>query len=153
MENIWTKINDDVPLYMENVCKKYKLVCIKISPLKTALVGKKFTLIIAIGRFDATVSYLYMDGKKIRVYLCDSYFAEKYDADDRVNLLNGEGAEYIVRNNIIIIANGLLNKWRGVLDGKMDWIESYKKSKWFSEQKIPLEEIEKIKQHMPKSTL
>lgn len=91
MENIWTKINDDIPLYMKNVCKKYKLVCIKISPLKTALVGERFALIIAIDRFDATVSYLHMNGKEVKVYSCDNYFAEKYDANDRVNLLNGEG--------------------------------------------------------------
>lgn len=133
MENIWVKINDDVPLYMENVCKKYKLVCTKISTLKTALVGEKFALIIAINRFDATVSYLYMNGKDVKIYLCDNYFAERYDANDRVNLLNGEGAEYIVRNNIIIIANGLLNKWPNVLAGEKKWLENYKKSKWFSE--------------------
>lgn len=147
MENIWTKINDDIPLYMENICKKYKLVCTKISPLKTALVGKKFALIIAIDRFDATVSYLHMNDEDVKVYLCDNYFAEKYDANDRVNLLNGEGAEYIVRNNIIIIANGLLNKWTNVLAGEMSWIENYKKSKWFSEQKLSLREMYEIKQY------
>jgi len=148
MENIWSKINDDIPLYMENICKKYKLVCVKISPIKTALVGKDFALIIAIDRFYAVVSYLqHMYGKDIKVYLCDSYFAEKYDAKDRVNLLSGEGAEYMVRNNIIIIANGLLNKWANVLEGEIDWIEDYKKSKWFSEQKISLREISKIEQY------
>ncbi|MBD5541507.1 MAG: hypothetical protein HDR00_10035 [Lachnospiraceae bacterium] len=147
MENIWTKINDDIPLYMGNICEKYKLLCIKISPLKTALVGKKFALIVAIDRFDAKVSYLCINGKEIRVYLCDNYFAEKYDENDRVNLLSGEGAECIVRNNIIIMANGLLNKWRNVLEGERDWLENYKKSKWFSEQKLPLKEIMKIEQY------
>lgn len=148
MENIWTKINEDIPLYMEGICEKYKLACIKISPLKTALVGEKYALIIAIDRFEATVSYLCRDGKEIKLYSCDNYFAEKYDADDRINLLGGEGAENMVRNNIIIIANGLANKWRNVLEGETDWIENYKKSKWFSVQKLLPEEIEKIEQHI-----
>ena len=147
MENIWTKINDDIPLYMKNICKRYKLFCIKISPLKTALIGKRFALIIAIDRFYATVSYLYMEEKKIKVYSCDNYFAEKYDDNDRINLLDGEGAERIVRNNIIIIANGLANKWTNVLKGEIDWLENYKKSEWFSMGRLLPEELEKIEQY------
>ena len=68
MNNIWTRINDDVAMYMKSICEKYKLVCIKISPLKTALVGEGFALIIAIDRFDATVSYLHNDSE-LQVYL------------------------------------------------------------------------------------
>lgn len=147
MENIWTKINNDIPLYMEDICKNYKLFCIKISPLKTALIGKRFALIIAIDRFYATVSYLSTEEKTIKVYSCDNYFAEKYDDNDRINLLNGYGAESIVRNNIIIIANGLVNKWTNVLKGEIDWLENYKKSKWFSVERLLPEELEKIEQY------
>lgn len=147
-QDIWTKINDDIPLYMKDICEKYKLFCTKISPIKTALIGKKFALIVAIDRFDIGIDYLYMDGSKINVYSCGNYFAEKYDANDRINLLNGEGADIYVRNDIIINVNGLLNKWGNVLEGKTDWIESYKKSAYFSVVRLLPEEIEKIAQYM-----
>lgn len=148
MQDIWTKINDDIPLYMKNICEKHKLFCTKVSPIKTALIGKKFALIIAIDRFYATIDYLYMDGSEISVYSCGNYFAEKYDASDRINLLSGESTETILRNNMIVIANGLLNKWENVLEGETDWIESYKKSKWFSVEKVLPKEIEKIEQYL-----
>lgn len=145
MENLWTKINDDVPMYMKKICEKYHLVCVKISSIKTALVGKKFALIIAIDRFDASVYYLHMEGKEIKIYFCDFYFGQKYDADDRGNLLEGKGAEIEVRNNLIIIASGLLNKWGNVLSGEKEWLEDYKKSNWcFEERSFLPEEIEKI---------
>ena len=147
MNNIWTRINDDVAMYMKSICEKYKLVCIKISPLKTALVGEGFALIITIDRFDATVSYLHNDSE-LQVYLCDNYFAEKYDANDRINLLNGEGADIIVRNNIIVISNGLTSKWENVLRGETGWIENYKKSKWFSTEKLSPKEIQEIEHYM-----
>lgn len=147
MENVWIRINNDVPKYMKNMCDKYNLFCIKVSSLKTALVGKRFALIIAIDRFYVTVSYLYMEDKDIKIYSCGNYFAEKYDNDDRINLVMGEGVENIIRNNIIIIANGLLSKWKNVLEGEMGWIENYKKSKWFSVERLLPEEIDKIKQY------
>lgn len=147
MENIWSKINDDVPLYMGRICENYKLFCVKISSIETALVGKKYALIIGIDRFYVTVSYLYMDDKEIKVYSCGNYFAEKYDAGDRINLLNGKGAEILIRNELIIIANGLQNKWKNVLEGKIEWIENYKKSKWFSVDRLLPEEIEKIERY------
>lgn len=147
MENVWVKINNDVPKYMKDVCDKYNLFCVKVSSLKTALVGEKFALVIAIDRFYATVSYLYMEGKNIKKYSCGNYFAEKYDNDDRINLLAGEGAENIVRNNLIIIANGLSNKWRNVLEGERGWLEDYEKSKWFSVERLLPEEISKIEQY------
>lgn len=130
--NIWEKANEDIPYYMKKICDAYGLRCIKISPLKTAVVGEKYALIIAVDRFDAKVSYLDIDKEKRTLYLCDNYFAEKYDADDRVGLLDGEGADIIVRNNIIVISNGLASKWADVLRGDKRWILNYKKSKWFS---------------------
>lgn len=147
-QDIWTKINDDIPLYTKDICEKYKLFCTKISSIRTALIGKKFALIVGVDRFYATIGYLYMDGSKINVYSCGNYFAEKYDANDRINLLNGEGADIYVRNDIIISVNGLLNKWGNVLKGETDWIENYKKSAWFSVKRLLPEEIEKIEQYM-----
>ena len=93
---------------MKPICVKYKLRCIKISPLKTALVGRSYALIIAIDRFDAKVSYLYVRDGKATLYSCDNYFAEKYDENDRTELLAGEGAEKIVRNHVMFFGEHLL---------------------------------------------
>lgn len=144
MKNIWIKINEDLPIYMQHICIKYGLTCTKISLLKTALVGNGFALIIEIDRFDAKVSYLYKEKNRVNVFLCDNYFAERYDSDDRINLLEEEGAENIIRNNIIIIANGLLNKWGNVLEGQREWINEYKLSKWFAVGRILPEELKII---------
>lgn len=38
---------------------------------------------IGIDRFEVTVSYLH-DDNEMEVYSCDNYFAERYDANDRV---------------------------------------------------------------------
>mgnify|MGYP001104582246 CR=1 FL=1 len=154
MENLWTKINDDVPMYMKKICDKYNLACVKVSSIKTALVGGEFALIIALDRFDASVYYLHMEGKEIKIYFCDFYFTQRYDAEDRVNLLAGKGAEIEVRNNLIIIANGLFNKWGNVLSGEKEWLEDYKKSNWcFEERSFLPEEIEKIKSIQMKKNL
>ena len=52
MDNLWTNINDNIPMYMNKICKEYNLVCVKISPLKTAMIGDEFAIMIAIDRFD-----------------------------------------------------------------------------------------------------
>lgn len=97
MENTWTKINDDVPFYMEDICRNHNLVCVKISDLQTALVGKDFAIVIGIDRFYAEVSYWHKQGRRIKEYACGNYFAERYDANDRVCLLEEEGENWQYR--------------------------------------------------------
>ena len=140
MEDIWTRINNDVPMYMESICREYKLLCIKISPLKTALICKKYALIIEIDRFDSCLCYVYREEGNIMAYSCGNYFAQKYDEEDRVNLLNGNGANIMIRNDIIITANGLLNKWKNVLSGEREWLVDYKNSSRYSLIKLTKEE-------------
>ena len=65
MENLWTNINDDIPMYMKEVCKEHNLKCVKISSLKTAMVGNGFAIMIAIDRFDIEIYYLHKKGKDI----------------------------------------------------------------------------------------
>ena len=55
MDNLWTNINDNIPMYMNEICKEHKLECVKISPLKTAMVGEGFAIMIAIDRFDIEI--------------------------------------------------------------------------------------------------
>ncbi|ROR29180.1 hypothetical protein EDD66_103115 [Mobilisporobacter senegalensis] len=148
MENIWTKINDNIPGYMQKINKQYNMTCIKISPLKTAMIGEGFALIIAIDRFDANVSYVYKVKDEFIVLLCDNYFAEKYDTDDRKDLLSEDGAETSVINNLIVISNGLISKWNNVLSGENEWIADYKKSRWYAVGKMTPDEMRIIEKYI-----
>ncbi len=140
MENLWTNINDDVPKYMEDLCKEYHLKCVKVSPIKTAMFGEKFAIIIAIDRFDIEIYYLYKIGQEIVKHPCGSYFAQAYDSKDRENLLCGEGADVSIRNCLLITARGLASKWENVLRGDTVWLEKYKKSSRYAIEKLTNEE-------------
>ena len=59
VDNLWTNINDNIPMYMNEICKEHKLECVKVSPLKTAMIGDEFAIMIAIDRFDIEIYYLY----------------------------------------------------------------------------------------------
>ena len=85
MDNLWTNINDNIPMYMNEICKEHKLECVKISPLKTAMVGEGFAIMIAIDRFDIEIYYLYKKDRDIVKYSCGSFFAQAYDSHDREN--------------------------------------------------------------------
>lgn len=148
MDNIWTRICDDISQYMEEICENYKLVCVKIAPLKVALIGTDFALIIAIDRFYAKVSYLLREIDGYELFLCDSYLAEKYDDSDRTDLIDGDGADIYIRNNLLIIASGLVNKWKNILSGDKSWIDDYKKSNRYSVGIMSQEELEKINAYM-----
>ena len=85
-------------MYMNKICKEYNLVCVKISPLKTAMIGDEFAIMIAIDRFDIEIYYLYKKDRDIVKYSCGSFFAQAYDGHDRENLLSGEGADIYIKN-------------------------------------------------------
>ena len=96
MDNLWTNINDHIPMYMNKICKEYNLVCVKISPLKTAMIGDEFAIMIAIDRFDIEIYYLYKRDPDMGKYHCGSFFAQAYDSQDREDLLSGEGADIYI---------------------------------------------------------
>lgn len=140
MENLWTNINDDIPMYMSGLCEEHNLKCKRISPIKTAIIGNKFALIIAIDRFDIEIYYSCKKGENIVKYPCGSFFAQAYDIKDRENLSGGEGADAYVRNCILVAARGLNSKWNSVLDGDTKWFEKYKVSSRYSIEKLTDEE-------------
>lgn len=144
MENIWTRINDETPMYMSEICKEYKLVSIKLSPLKTALIATSYAIIIEVDRFEIDLIYVQKKGDDLLAYRCGNYLARRFDEKDRINLLEGTGADILVRNDIIITSNGLSNKCKDVLMGDLKWLDEYKKSSRFSQVKLSNEEIENI---------
>ncbi len=131
MENIWTRINDNIKIYLKDIILDYNMKVVKISPLKTALIKDNFALIISIDRFAADVSFVRRIDNKLEVLPCDSFFAEKFSKEDRKDLLEGSCAKNIIINDLIIINNGLRSKWSNVLNGDTTWIADYKRSKWY----------------------
>lgn len=142
MDNLWTHINDDIPRYMRELCKEHNLKCVKVSVIKTAMVGDKFAIIIAIDRFDIEIYYLYKKGKDIVKHPCGSFFAQAYDSKDRENLIRGEGADVYIRNCLLITANGLASKWADVLEGDTKWLEKYRSSSRYAVEKLTSDENE-----------
>lgn len=142
MDNLWTHINDDIPIYMRELCKEHNLKCVKVSVIKTAMVGDKFAIIIAIDRFDIEIYYLYKKGKDIVKHPCGSFFAQAYDSKDRENLIRGEGADVYIRNCLLITANGLASKWADVLEGDIKWLEKYRSSSRYAVEKLTSDENE-----------
>ena len=142
MDNLWTNINDNVPRYMNEICKKYNLECVKVSSLKTGMIGNNFAIMIAIDRFDIEIYYLYKIGKDIVKCPCGSFFAQAYDSQDRENLLSGEGADTYIKNCLLIAAKGLAHKWADVLEGDTKWLEKYKRSSRYANEKLTTDEKE-----------
>lgn len=140
---LWTKLNDEVPIYLDDIIKDFNLNPIKINELKTALVGKNYALIIFIDRFYAGFYYVTRDeNKNLIQYNVDSYFTIKFDDEDRQNLIEEETAKELIINNLIIINQGMRNKWSTVLEGNQDWISDFKKSKWFAVSNLREDEIQ-----------
>lgn len=144
MDNLWTKINDEIPTYMTKLCQKYNLECVKVSELKTAMVGVGFAILIAVDRFDIELYYLYKKGNNIVKHPCGSYFAQAYDSKDRENLLSGDGADIDVRNCILITEHGLSSKWENVLAGDTKWLDKYKSSSRYATEKLTSDEIDVV---------
>jgi len=137
MGSLWEDLNNQVPEYFGDIAREFSLEFLKVSPLKTALTKGDFAIIIYIDRFSAGLAYVLRDNKGRNIeYNCDNFFAEKYDAEDRIGLIKDENKtakEYII-NDLIIMRNGLRNKFTYILEGDTTWIEEYRKSEWFSER-------------------
>lgn len=142
MDNLWTNINDNIPMYMNKICKEYNLVCVKISPLKTAMIGDEFAIMIAIDRFDIEIYYLYKRDPDMGKYPCGSFFSQAYDSQDREDLLSGEGADIYIKNCLLIVARGLASKWENVLKGDTKWLEKYRSSSRYAKENLTADEKE-----------
>ncbi|MEG0411158.1 MAG: hypothetical protein RR538_09395 [Erysipelotrichaceae bacterium] len=150
MENIWTKINESIEIYFKDIIKCYNMKVVKISPLKTAMVQREFALIISVDRFSADVSYLIREKEdnNLKLLPCGNFFAEKFTCEDRRDLLQGDTAENMVINNLIVINNGLKNNWSDVLEGNVSWIADYEKSKWYEIVSLNMEEEKLLSQYI-----
>ena len=133
MKNVWTEVNDAIPKYLSEVAQMYSLKFVKISSIETALVSKHFALTIFIDKFYIMDAYITRDDSgELIVYCSGNYFAEKFDDADRKEIILSEVLKEKLLNQLIVTNRGLINKWSDVLRGEKGWIQSFKKSEWYS---------------------
>ncbi len=143
MDSIWTMINDEMGKYMEKVIKKYNMNCVKLNKLSSILYNDYCYLIINIDRFGVDFIYVFEEEGEILGYECSNYLCMRFDDVDRQNLLQETKAGDAVKNELIVIANGWVNKCEDVLTGEKDWIQKYEKSPFYSKTKLPID-VERI---------
>lgn len=134
--NIWETLNDRIPDFFGNFQNDFGISFIKITDISTAMIGSGFAIIIKIDRFYIDVIYVMKNNNVIEAYQCGSFFAEKYDENDRKKVIVGQGAEVFIINELNVLSDGLYSKWKNVLYGDKKWIEEYKISKWFSRVRL-----------------
>ena len=133
MMDILERLNNEVPEYMKGICQKHHLMCRKLDSLSTALVGKNYAVVFSMDRFRVDLSYIYKEGPDYRWENCDNFLSERFDDEDRKNLLPNLGVEAHIRNDLSVLAHGLESKWPDVLAGHKEWLRDYKRSIWYSE--------------------
>jgi len=136
MENVWTNINNNIPIYMSEVCKKYNMTCEKLTDLDTVMYNDKCCLLFQVGKFYVSVSYIFEEDGVLVEYLCDSYLSIRFDDEDRKELIPIEKAGDSVKNDIKILSRGLLSKCDDVLSGEKQWMEKFKKSGCYGKLKL-----------------
>lgn len=70
-----------------------------------------------------------------------NFIATYMTDDDRVienDVVPGEGSVVYIRNvkSLIYFSNALKNHFSSMLEGRMDWLQAYEKSEWYSEPRI-----------------
>lgn len=142
MQDIWVRMNENIPKYFGLISQKYNLRIVKISSTKTAIVGSKFAIIILIGKFTVDVYYATRIGSSKEILNCGSFLAEKYSLENRQDLLKNDEAESIIINELKVISSGLVSKWETILLGDLNWIAEFKNSRWYSKAYLTQDESE-----------
>ena len=145
LNTVWTRINEDVPEYMKKVCEKYGMVCEKISPLETILYNRKCCLIIQIDKLHITILCVKDINGKMHAYDCSSYFAMRFDNEDKQGLITVEKAGDNIKNELIVVANGFVTKCEDVFTGDKNWLKSYQDSSRCSDVRLTSETINVLK--------
>ena len=129
MANVWEEINDMVPIYLSEMAEKYGLRFVKIDSIETALVGKNFALTVFIDKFHVIIGYITRDdSEELIVYEIHNYFCEKFDENDRKEIILSDELKEKLINQLIVTNRGLINKWDDVWRGEKDWIQLFKNS-------------------------
>lgn len=139
MNDLWQKINEEVPKYMKKACQKYGLKCEIVTDNECILYNDKSCLLIQLDRFDVHLGYIINEKGNFRIYSIGNYIAMRYDAQDRQNLIIEEKAGDCLRNDLSVIASGLTSKCEDLFTGELKWFEKYKCSCFFNEKRLDLE--------------
>lgn len=137
MNDIWTELNKQIPVYLNEVITKYSLKVVSLGLVRTALVNTQYAIIISLDRFSVDMDFIHKDyNGKLVCFGIGNFLSECFDEKDRKNLIIGTDISSIIYNNLIVINNGLLSKCGDVLSGSLDWINDFSNSKWYNEKKV-----------------
>ncbi|MBO7450320.1 MAG: DUF3592 domain-containing protein [Clostridiales bacterium] len=145
--DMWSDITvNEIPKYLGELAKKYNMHFKLIYDIDMAMFNDKCCLIFGIDNRDGVIMrmVIFENGRRVE-YQVNNFLVSKFDSDDREGIdPEWNHLSQKIKDELIIIARGLDSKWSDLLKGDMGWFEDYKKSVWFHDINIHLEERNKI---------
>ena len=133
---------------IQKLANKYALFCTDIGD-NIALIGNDFCILFKFNQGEVNIDYLLVQNGEIYIYPFNNFIASSFCADDRIGIKREQGLFNYSITDLKILKRGLENHFTDILKGSKNWIESYKKSKYYYEPRIMnLEESMEIKEHM-----
>lgn len=99
----------------------------------SAIIGKRFAILFQSGRGETDITYLTMNNDELIEYPFDSFITSSFDANDRKGIVHADGFYEGALTDLKIIVRGLMNHWTGILNGSMDWVSKYERSRYYYE--------------------
>lgn len=95
------------------------------------LIGDNFTLSIS---YDMDTSWIYFTNKETKkTYLISNYINVNAEGVDRDDLPKVDIISKSIERTLTIQSRVIKRKFIGLLEGKLDWFDSYKESQFFHE--------------------
>ena len=97
MNDIWTELNKQIPVYLNEVITKYSLKVVSLGLVRTALVNTQYAIIISLDRFSVDMDFIHKDyNGKLVCFGIGNFLSERFDEKDRKNLIIGTDISSII---------------------------------------------------------
>lgn len=119
--------------FFSGVAREFGLNIVCIDDTTMELMGDNFTLSIS---YDMDTSWIYFTNKETKkTYLISNYINVNAEGVDRNDLPKVDIVSKSIERTLTIQSRVLKRKFMGLLEGKLDWFDSYKESQFFYEVK------------------
>lgn len=114
---------------LQSMANKYNL---KYYDFKSnvALAGKDFAILFQFGRGETDITYLFLKDNDLIEYPFNNFVVSSVTKEDRVGIERKEGLYEHALTDLRIIVKSLENHLSEILQGKTEWFEIYRKSKY-----------------------
>lgn len=113
------------------IAKEFSLNITRIDDTTMELIGDNFTLLIS---YDMDTSWIYYTNKETKkIYLISNYINVNAEVVDRDDIPKVDIISKSIERTLIIQSRVLKRKFKNLLEGKLDWFDSYKQSHFFHE--------------------